>query len=115
MGKIKIFLKNLTKPKTWLEPKNIFIFILVVVVCPLVFAIANKTLELLVEYHFKAPTVFVEYKPIKLLATDELLDFLAKNNCERFDQDLDDDIYTNYLLIPITIRNTSRNDISQPV
>lgn len=114
-AKLKKLVVKLLKPKTWIDPKNIYICVIVSIVAPASCVISTKTFELIFERNFKILSISAKYEPIQFLKKDTLQQYLALNDCGKFNPNLDDDIYPEYLLIPIKIKNTSHYEIQQAV
>jgi hypothetical protein len=102
--------RPLLSPQIWLKPKTVlFLFAgwLIVQVGDL----GVKWLELNMEEHFKSAGISVEYGKIESLTSSDLDRYAEGVGCKMFQRDLDDDVLTNYFVIPFTFRNFTQNPV----
>jgi hypothetical protein len=102
--------RSLLNPQTWREPKTLQTFI-VFIAGTLIGCIATKWVELKVEEQFKSAGISVEYGKIESLASSDLDGYAERVGCGRFGRNLDDDVLTNYFVIPLNFRNFTRNPV----
>ena len=104
--------KKLAKPETWLKPKNIIYLVLAWLLLR-TGELGYKWCELKLESNFKSAGISVEYRPIQILTTNSLEWYALTNGCGPFERGLDDVVLSDYFVVPITIRNFTRNPIEK--
>lgn len=103
-------LKQLSNVQNWLKPKTV----LWLLAGWMIYSWGNlliKWLELELEERFKSPGISVEYGKILTLAPAELDVYLKRMEFGIIDRSLDDDILTNYFVIPLQFHNFTRNPV----
>lgn len=103
--------RALLKPKAWLEPKTLLALVVGFIFSQLV-SFGHKWIELKMEEGFKTVGISVEYGGIETLAVSNLSEYVKRVDCPMFQMNLDDNILTNYFVIPLTFRNFTHVPVS---
>jgi hypothetical protein len=102
--------KSMGNLQSWLKPRTFCLLIagyLIGHFCDF----GWKWLELYMEENFKSAGISVEYGQIVSLASSDLEQYANRVGCGTFERNLDDDVLTNYFVIPLTFRNFTRKPV----
>jgi hypothetical protein len=104
--------KTLLNPQTWLKPKTIPLLVVAWVIYQLG-ALGIKRIELTIEDRFKSSGISVEYGRIESLGSSDLDQYAERVGCGTFERNLDDDVITNYFVIPLKFQNFTRSPVGR--